>query len=126
MTTMNAKKPATITSRVASALWRGFVGTPAEIAIELGLTRAQVSRALCSLLKSNPWIHRVKVGRTYRYEGRVAATPAKAAQPRKTSTRPKSRKRQPQGARTARRAARADVERFTMMDLPEQGLGWAL
>lgn len=76
----------TNTSRIASALWRGLTGTPAEIAAELGLTRAQVSRALCSLMSKNDWITRTKEGRTYRYVGKAKATPKREAAKTSTTT----------------------------------------
>lgn len=87
----------TNTSRIASALWRGLTGTPSEIAAELGLTRAQVSRALCSLMGKNDWINRTKDGRTFRY--------AKVRKPskRRTSTQ-----------RRVARKAPAPVERYGM------------
>lgn len=86
----------TIIQRVSNIIRSGAVGTPAELAAELGLTPAQVSRAAAKLITEG-WITRERAGRTYVY--RAIGRRAGAA-------------RRAQAHRRAARKAPAPVERY--------------
>lgn len=78
----------TTIQRISDAIRGGAVGTPAELAAELGLTPAQVSRAAAQLITEG-WVTRERAGRTYVYRaiGRRAARKA-ARRTTTTSTPP--------------------------------------
>lgn len=56
-----------LASRVASAIWRGFEGTPAQLAEELGVDATKVSRAMRRVFRREDRFKRERQGRTFVY-----------------------------------------------------------
>ena len=53
--------------RIASAIWRGFEGTAAQLAFELGMGVTKVRRTLRLLFQQEDWVKRQRDGRSFVY-----------------------------------------------------------